>query len=137
MVDKEVLQRKLQKLQGYLRELEPYKRLSWEDYYTNNQVRRAVERLIQLIVDVAVDINTHSVVDSGGPPPDNAFDSFIKAAEMNFIPREFANEIAPSSGERNIIVHDYEKIDDSLVFQSIPEVIKMYRSYLEYFKKLI
>ncbi len=135
MVDKDVLQRKLQKMQEYLGEIEAYSDLNWEEYQSNKQTRRAVERLIQLIVDVAVDINTHSVIDAGGSPPDNAYDSFIRVAEMNLIPQEFAAEIAPSTGERNILVHDYEAIDDLVVFESVPEVIKMYRHYLECLKK--
>ena len=137
MVDKEVLQRKLQKLQEYLNEIESYQTLTWEDYQSSKQIRRAVERLIQLIVDVAVDINTHFLVDSGKPPPENAYNSFIKASENGFIPRKLAEEIAPSTGERNIIVHDYEVIDDAIVFESIPEVIAMYNRYLEHFKQYL
>ncbi len=137
MVDKEVLQRKLQKMQEYLDEIDYYKEITWSEYQGNNQIRRAVERLIQLIVDVAVDINTHSIVDAGGPPPDNAYDSFIKAAEMNFIDEKLAIEMAPSTGERNILVHDYETIDDRLIFESIPEVAAMYKKYLLSFLKLI
>ncbi len=135
MVNKEVLQRKLQKIQEYLDEMEAYRYLTWEDYQSNKQTRRAVERLIQLIVDVAVDINTHSVLDAGASPPENAYDSFIKAADMNFIPHEFAEEIAPSTGERNILVHNYEAIDDLVVFESIPEVIKMYKQYLQHLRE--
>lgn len=137
MVDKEVLQRKLQKMQEYLDEMAYYRELTWSDYQGSSQIRRAVERLIQLIVDVAVDINTHSIVDAGGSPPDNAYDSFIKAAEMNIIDDKLANEIAPSTGERNILVHDYEAIDDRLIFESIPEVTEMYNKYLQSFLKLI
>ncbi len=62
MVDKEVLQRKLQKMQEYLDEIDYYKEITWSEYKGNNQIRRAVERLIQLIVD------------AGGSPPDNAYD---------------------------------------------------------------
>ncbi len=130
MVDREVLLRKLQKMQEYLDEIGSYSELTWSDYLGNKQIRRAVERLIQLIVDVAVDINTHSIVDAGGSPPDNAYDSFIKAAEFNIIDEELAKEIAPSTGERNILVHDYEAIDDRIIFESIPEVIEMYSKYL-------
>ena len=135
MVDSDVLQRKLQKLQEYLNEIKSYQTLTWEDYQSSKQVRRAVERLIQLIVDVAVDINIHALVDSGNPPPNNAYDSFIKASEIGFIPKKLAEEIAPSTGERNIIVHDYEVIDDAVVFESIHEVIEMYNNYLEHIRK--
>lgn len=137
MVDKEVLQRKLQKMQEYLDELAYFRELTWSDYQGSSQIRRAVERLIQLIVDVAVDINTHSIVDAGGSPPDNAYDSFIKAAAMDLIDEKLALELAPSTGERNILVHDYEAIDDRLIFESIPEVIEMYKKYLQSCLKLI
>ncbi len=137
MVDKEVLQRKLQKMQEYLDEIELYRDLAWHEYQTNRQVRRAVERLIQLIVDVAVDINTHSIVDAGGAPPDNSYDSFIKAAELNLISPELALKIAPSTGERNILVHDYEAIDDRVVYESIFVVIKIYRLYVQHLTKIL
>ncbi len=137
MVNPEVLQRKLKKLKEYLQELEWYRNLTWEDYQNSSRNRRAAERLIQLIVDVAVDINTHSIVDAGETPPGDAFESFIKASKLGFLPEDFARKIAPSAGERNIIVHEYENIDDYLVFLSIKEVIAAYRDYLNYYKKLI
>ncbi len=56
---------------------------------------------------------------------------------MNIIDEELAIEVAPSTGERNILVHDYEAIDDRLIFESIPEVTEMYGKYLQSFLKLI
>ncbi|QUL99291.1 MAG: DUF86 domain-containing protein [Candidatus Fermentithermobacillus carboniphilus] len=47
--------------------------------------------------------------------------------------------IAPSAGERNIIVHEYEDIDDVTVFESIDDTLNLYREYvtavLEYLEK--
>ncbi len=42
--------------------------------------------LIQLIVDVAVGINSHTLVDEGNPPPEDAYDSFIRAAKYGILP---------------------------------------------------
>jgi len=137
VVNKEVVQRKLKKLNLYIEELAHYQNLSFEEYLEKFQHKRAVERLIQLIVDVAVDINSHTIVDEGNPPPEDAFDSFIQAAKYGILPIEFAKKIAPSTGERNIIVHEYEKIDDGLVYDSIKEAIKMYKEYVAYYTKFI
>lgn len=132
MVDKQVVQRKLKKLNQYLNELSTFRNISWEEYIKNFQHQRAVERLIQLIVDVATDINAHAVVDAGKPSPRDSFDSFIQAAKLGMFPLDFAKKIAPSTGERNIIVHEYEQIDDGIVYDSINDTLVMYKQYYDY-----
>lgn len=124
-------------MKEYLLELDTFKNLSYSDYISSFQNKRTVERLIQLIVDAAVDINSHVLVDEGFPPPDDAFDSFIKTGGIGVYPVGFARAIAPSTGERNIIVHEYEAIDDGLVFDSINETLQMYREYVRYYLRYI
>ncbi len=137
MVNKQVALRKLNKLRQYLDELESFKNISLEEYMDDFRIQRTVERLIQLIVDVAVDINTHAVVDAGKPAPGDSFDSFIQAAKIGLFPLDFAREIAPSTGERNIIVHEYEEIDDGIVYDSIGYTLVMYEKYYRYIFKFI
>ncbi len=132
MVNKETIIRKLSRLKGYLQELNTFQSLTWDDYISSFQNRRTVERLIQLIVDVAVDINMHAVVDEGRTPPSDAYNSFIDGSRVGLIPMDFAQQIAPSTGERNIIVHEYELIDDALVYQSIGETLLLYEQYIKH-----
>ncbi|HHY59556.1 MAG TPA: DUF86 domain-containing protein [Clostridia bacterium] len=47
------------------------------------------------------------------------------------LPADFALEIAPSTGLRNVIVHEYQKIDDRLVYQAIHKTLKYYFQYLQ------
>lgn len=42
-----------------------------------------------------------------------------------------ALEIAPSTGLQNILVHEYTKIDDSIVYNSITNVLAYYCQYLK------
>jgi len=44
---------------------------------------------------------------------------------------DFALKIAPSTGLRNILVHEYQKIDDGIVFKSINNVLSYYLEYIE------
>ena len=126
-----VVKRKLQKMAQYLDELSLMQGMSLDEYLHDFRGRRAVERLIQLVVDVAVDINTHTVVDEGGPAPDDAYTSFVEAGKLGILPTELVRAIAPSTGERNIIVHEYEDLDDVTVHGSIPETLRLYREYIQ------
>lgn len=131
MVNKEIIRRKLIKISEYLQELARLKDISYSDYISDFKHKRSVERLIQLLVDVAVDINAHILVDEGFASPQDAFDSFIRAGQIGVLPSNFAEAIAPATGERNIIVHEYEEIDDALVYDSIKETLKMFNEYRE------
>ncbi len=107
-----------------------YDGIAWKDYRDNSHHRRVVERLVQLIVDIAVDINTHAVIDAGKPPPRDSYSSFLKAAEVGLYTPEFAERIAAWTCERNIIAHECEDIDDRVVYQSIGDCLRTYREYL-------
>ncbi len=133
MVNIETVVRKLTRLKGYLQELGNYKSISWEEYSGAFQNQRAVERLIQLIVDIAVDINTHALVDHGYPPPSDSFNSFLEASsKLGLFPEPFAQSIAPSTGERNIIVHEYEIIDNAIIYSSIGDMLTYYAEYIKH-----
>lgn len=130
-IEWEVLQEKLAALLRYYKELKALEGISWEEYSQNNLYKRTVERLIQLIVEVATDINSMLLKSLDRGPTADYFSSFIELAEAGVIPMEFALEIAPSTGLRNVIVHEYQKIDDRLVYRSIKETLKYYFKYLQ------
>jgi uncharacterized protein YutE (UPF0331/DUF86 family) len=58
------------------------------------------------------------------------FNSFIDIAEQDIIPIEFALKIAPSTGLRNILVHEYEEINDEVVYNSINTCLQYYLEYM-------
>jgi N-acetylglutamate synthase-like GNAT family acetyltransferase len=94
MVNIEIVKRKLKKLNSYHNELSFYENITWEKYLKNFQNKRVIERLLQLIVDVAVDINSHAVVDSGSPPPCDSFIFFLKLQNYARVMNEcFGDEI--------------------------------------------
>lgn len=53
-----VIRRKLISLSEYIQELEPFLTYSYEKYLSNYFIKRTGERLIQLIVENMVDINS-------------------------------------------------------------------------------
>jgi uncharacterized protein YutE (UPF0331/DUF86 family)/predicted nucleotidyltransferase len=132
MIDRELVNRKLSQMVEYLTALTPLQVLSYTDYLRQPLTRYAAERLLQLIVDTAVDINAHLIVELSGTPPQDDYDSFIKAAQAGVLSVAFALRIAQSTGLRNRLVHQYEAIDHLIVHSTIAAAITQYTEYCQH-----
>jgi uncharacterized protein YutE (UPF0331/DUF86 family) len=122
---------KLDKLYSYYTELKSLSLISLEEYKSNPIYRRAIERTLQLTVECATDINNMLLKTFGRKGASDYFNSFIDIAELNIIPTDFALKIAPSTGLRNILVHEYEYIDDEIVYRSISTCLIYYLEYMD------
>jgi uncharacterized protein YutE (UPF0331/DUF86 family) len=132
MPNQEVICRKLKILSGYFTEFEQATRdLSLEEYQNENLKRRAIEREIQLIVECATDINNMILKYLCKGPAKDYFNTFIDLAELNVLKADFALKIAPSTGLRNILVHEYQEIDDETVYRSIVNIKIYYAQYIQ------
>jgi len=130
-----VIRRKLISLSKYIEELEPFLDYSYEQYVSNYFIKRTGERLIQLIVENMVDINSIIIAQMNHTPPKDYYSSFEIVGQLGVIPKEFAKELAPCTGMRNRLVHEYDKIEDRIVFESIRLLIKLANSYIGYIKQ--
>lgn len=131
MIDVDLVRRKLSRLNMFLEELRPISQKSIEEYKDDHYLRFSAERLIQLIVECAVDVNNHVVVETDNRPPEDYRTSFVSAAKVKLISADLAERLKGSAGMRNILVHDYMEIDDEKVFNVIPAAIKDYKEYIK------
>lgn len=137
MIDVDLIRRKLSRLNMYLEKLKPISNKSLEEYKSDLYLKFAAERLIQLIVECASDINNHVVVETENKPPEDYSVSFIRAADAGLILRQLAERLKGSAGMRNILVHEYMDIDDEKVHSAIPLAIKDYKEYLKQVEEFV
>lgn len=133
----ETVVEKLIKLMEYLEQLKTIKPVSFQQYIGDITTKYAVERIMQLIVDVALDINNVLLAFHRKPPAADYFNSFVDLGECGVLEQGFALSIAPSTGLRNRLVHEYEKINDEIVYQSIEKMIASYTEYLKVINQYI
>lgn len=131
MIETSLIRRKLSRLNMYLEKLKPILEHTYDEYLKDPYFKYTAERLIQLIVECASDINNHVVVEKNKRPPEDYTSSFTKAAEVGLISYELANQIKGSAGMRNILVHEYMDIDDEKVYKTLPVAIKDYKEYIK------
>jgi uncharacterized protein YutE (UPF0331/DUF86 family) len=114
----------------YLGKLKPIAEHTLEEYLSDFYLKASGERLIQLIVDCASDINNHVVVEMGQRPPEDYASSFIRASEAGMLTAELANRLKGSGGMRNILVHEYMDIDDEKVYKALPIALSDFKEYI-------
>jgi uncharacterized protein YutE (UPF0331/DUF86 family) len=130
-VDAAIIRRKLQHIAASLEALRPIGRLRVEEYRVRFYERKAAERLLQEIIEAALDINAHLIAEFGAEIPEDYYGGFLKAGELGIVPPELANLLAPSAGLRNRLVHEYETIDDAKVLGSIGTLLELYPRFVQ------
>lgn len=129
MPNKELIQNKINKIEDYIKELEPILKLESNEILGNYTKLRTLERDFQLIVDTVIDINTHLISTENLRAPEDATETFFILGEAEIIPMDFVKKFSPIAGLRNIVVHDYEKIDVEKMINDIKNDIGQFGEY--------
>ncbi len=130
-VDKEIVRRKqLTVIIENLKALGPIEAMTLKQYANDVYKRKATERLLQELIEAAIDINTHIIVQTHNTIVDNYYESFIKMGDINVIPVALAKELAPSAGLRNILVHEYDALNHSIVLEAVKVAGNIYPQYI-------
>lgn len=130
-VEVEIVKRKLAIIIENLKALEPIKNMTMEEYINDLYKRKAAERLLQELIEAAIDINIHIIVQTGDTAPDDYYESFIKAGRLRIISADLAEKLAPSAGLRNRLVHEYDRIEDSTVYEALRTAEALYHKYIK------
>lgn len=130
-IDKAIIRRKLAVIIENLNALGPISGMTREEYIQDVYKRKATERLLQELIEAAIDINIHLIVQTGNIAPDDYYRSFIDAGRLKIIPIELAEKLAPSAGLRNRLVHEYDLIEHAIVLDAVQMAEKLYSEYVK------
>ncbi len=128
--DPSVLRRKLVLIVENLKALEPIAGMPLQRYRDELFVRKGTERLLQELIEAAIDLNTHILVQDGYGAPDDYYHGFLRLAEHGVLTRELAEALAPSAGLRNRLVHEYDAIVDAIVLDAVRKAQSLFPQYV-------
>ncbi len=127
------LQDKIKKFQHYLRKLLTYAEIPDNELTDPKKEASllALERLFQLVVDEAIDINTELIQLKANKIPDTYRGTFYELPLIGILDQVFADKISHSVKIRNHIVHEYEDMKMSEVIHHIKDYAEMYKMYIQ------
>ena len=126
-----LIQQKLVNMDSYIEELGPYLESSLEEYLEKPGQRRIVERLAQVMIESAIDTNNVLIVATGGVPASTARESFATVHALGVIDDHLLTRFRQTYvGLRNRIVHDYDVLDNRLVYFTARRLMEDARKYV-------
>lgn len=132
MIDSTVINSRIGKLRDYLKIL---KEISQEDeieFTQNYKIYGLAERYLQLAIECVLDIGNHLISRLEFKKPETYQDIFIILGKNSIIPEEFSEKVAKMAGFRNILVHGYLDLDESIVYNHLKEDLKDFEDYIKY-----
>lgn len=140
MIKQKLVENKINLIQTELSRLEEFKDYSFQQIVSDYIKQATVERLLERIIIRALDINQHLIAQLSTKKteaPRDYKETFLELADLGVYPKEFAKRISKSVGTRNILVHDYDKVDYSQIYDSIDDCLEDYHKYCDYILKYI
>jgi len=118
VVARERVLARLDDLDGFLRELRSIAPRSLDEYLKTEK-KRACERLVQVSVEALIDVCALLVSGLRLGIPGEEDDLLERLARAGVLSAATAQTLRRMKGLRNLLVHEYGRVNDQIVFETI------------------
>jgi len=115
MVDEVLILRKLSELDDYYLQINEYASITAGEYTKDWKIQRIIERTLQMMIETCIDVAGHIISDQGLRIPKSYSDTFSVLHENNIVDDWLYSSLKKMAQFRNIVVHQYDKIDSAIV----------------------
>lgn len=132
---------KLQKLDEYVNYLREMQKVNKNQFVKDYHFFGLAERYLQLSIEVLLDVGKLLIVIKGLKRPEENQEIFSTLCDEKIISEKLAGNLIGIANFRNILVHDYEKIDREIVYGKLQNNIIDFENFkketLDYVSKKI
>lgn len=122
MVDRDVFDRRLARLEQLLRDLRALSRsTSRDDFLRDRGLQAQAERWLHLAAECVLGLANHLIADRGWRTPTTYRETFGVLREQGVIGDELAQALADWAGLRNVLVHLYLEVDQKRIWQILTD----------------
>jgi len=133
MTNISIVENKISSIKKYLKILENYKNYSQKEIIDDINLRGAVERYLYLACQSAIDLAESVISYKDLRKPATTKEAFSILEEEKIINKNLSENLMNMVGFRNIVAHDYEKINYDILY----DVLKNKLEDIEEFAKII
>lgn len=132
----DVISRKLKELENNLVFL---KQVSFDvnkDNLKEDMIRYwGIERGIQICIECVIDIGNILISVTDNDKPSTYRETMITLSQINVLPEKLSKKLSKMVGFRNILVHDYTKIDEDMIIYILKNELDDFIKYMDYVDK--
>jgi len=136
-LDFKSIENKLAKLQECIEILENLKKTPKEEFLKNKEKSGAVMYYLVIGIEVIIDIGQHIMSEVFQTRGESYEEIILKLGEVKVVDKKFAKENANMAGFRNLLIHDYIKVDLTKVYNNLQKAPDIFRKFAKYFQEFL
>lgn len=121
------IERRLDELSERLARLEPLREKARAEFDGDAYLRDIVERNLEVAVQCCLDISHRIIALEKAQKPGDYYGAILLMGELGVLPSDFARQLAPIAGFRNILVHQYLAVDWDEVYRHLQHLDDLVR----------
>jgi len=130
MTNLTVIENKISSIQKYLGLLKRYKQYSQKEIVNDIDKKGALERYLYLAIQATIDLAEAIISYKNLRKPSTMSESFHILREEAIITEELTDQLVKMTGFRNVIAHDYEKLDYNIVYDVLQNRLGSIETFL-------
>ena len=131
MTNLSVIENKISSVRKYLTILQRYRTYSQKEISDDIDRRGAVERYLYLAIQATIDLAEAVISFKNLRKPSTMSESFHILHEAEIVPLDLTEQLVKMTGFRNVIAHDYEKLNYDIVYGVLKNRLVNIESFLE------
>ena len=131
MVNRRMVVEKLAHARASLEKLKQRRRIGLEELLRDTDAQDIVLRNLQVAIQACIDIGSHVISDEGWEIPGSLADIFEILHEKGVIPLSLMQKLISMAGFRNIVIHEYARIDIRKVREILKKGLRDFDKFME------
>ncbi len=137
MVEPEVIENKIRKLQEFLEKLSQLAKTDKQDFLSDFRNAESSKYLLHVSIECCLDIANHVIASEKFRSPDDYADSFRVLHERGLVPDHLIGTLEEMAKFRNRLVHIYWEINDDLIYEIIQNNLNDFNQFIQAILKLL
>lgn len=137
LVRPEIIAARLERLKVYLNTLKAVKKFGLKRFKDDPFIHGAAERYLHLSIECLLDIGNHIIADRHCRKPETYSEIFEILAGEKIISTRLLGELNGLAAFRNLLVHDYLKLDRDKIYEIIQSKLKCFEKLAKIYSSFL
>lgn len=124
MVDRDIIWAKISTMERHLDRVNTKRQVSLEEFLGDLDRQESILFNLQMAIQNCIDMAAHIVSEEGLGIAGSTNELFYLLEERGFIGTDLAERMVRAVGFRNLVVHEYGKVDLEVIFRVSQENVK-------------
>ena len=137
MLDRQIIEQRLQNMEEALSNLGRYRDVPLEEFEADLSLVWIAEKGLEILIQNVLDIGAHILASEIRNDWDDYSEIILKLGKYGIIPKDFAERILGMAGLRNILVHEYVRVDVARIYGYLKHNLADFTEFMSYTQKYL